>query len=378
MKAKIILFILALVLISSVSVCAEDLFGSASDNMPIDIVYFYGDGCPHCADFEKWLDEAKGKYNINAVGFEVYFNETNQQLAVGMAEKYGESFKGVPMIIIGNEIIFGFSEMMIPDIESKIQKECIDKCCDSPLATIKQCQIQEDAKSKLTFASVIALAFADSINPCELAVLAMALIALLAHDPTKKKKVLLGGFAFTLAVFITYIIYGLIIIQSFKFIGSYFEAARIYVRFIFAFLAIFIGFMNIKDAIKYKPGSFMTEMPMFMRPMAKGLIKNITRPMGAFIIGVFVTVFLMPCTMGPYFVVGNLLSVFDFVKIIPWLIFYNVIFVLPMILVTLLVYFGFSTVDNVIGWKEKHVKTLHLIAGVVLAVLGILMILGWV
>ena len=66
--------------------------------------------------------------------------------------------------------------------------------------------------------------------------------------------------------------------------------------------------MNIKDYFKYTPGTIGTEMPMFMRPIAKSLIKNITRPRGAFIIGILVTLFLLPCTIGPYIIVGNLLS----------------------------------------------------------------------
>ena len=123
----------------------------------------------------------------------------------------------------------------------------------------------------------MALAIADSINPCALAVLAMVLVALLIKDPSKKKKVLLGGLAFTTAVFITYMIYGAIIIQFFKFLDVFFVAASKYVRIGFAILAIVLGGLNLKDYLKYKPGGFATEMPMFLRPSAKRMIKNITR-----------------------------------------------------------------------------------------------------
>jgi cytochrome c biogenesis protein CcdA/glutaredoxin len=346
---------------------------------PLDIVYFYGSTCPHCADFEKWLNkDIKPYYNINAVGFEVYNNETNRNLASELAKEYGESFKGVPMIFIGDSVFFGFSDSIAKDIKNKIEVCIKDNCCDSALDKVKVCDHNDLKKQKLTLASVIGLAFADSINPCEIAVLVLALVALLAKDPSDRKRVLLGGLAFCSAIFITYIIYGGIIITFFKFIQGYFSSVSSYVRIVFAMLAVFLGYMNIKDAIKYKPGSFMTEMPIKLRPFAKKIISNITSPYGAFLIGVFVTLFLMPCTMGPYFIVGNLLSTLDWLKALPWLILYNLIFILPMVIITLVVYFGMKRVEDVSGWKDKHVRKLHFIAGIVLFLLGIAMILGWV
>lgn len=354
---------------------------SAESAKAIDIIVFYGEGCPHCAELEEFLNGIKDKYVLNIISYEVYFNETNRQLAAEMAEQYGDSFRGVPMTFISDKVIMGFSDSISAEIESLIIK-CAEECCDSPLDKVKYCQQQQNQqqsqKDKLTIASVIALGFADSVNPCELAILAMALVALLIRDPTKRKNVLLGGLAFTLAVFITYIFYGLIIIQLIKSITVYFQAAQFYARIIFAVLAIFLGIMNFKDYFSYKPGTFATEMPLSFRPIVKNMIKNITRPRGAFIIGVFVTLFLMPCTIGPYLIVGNLLSGFSILQILPWLLLYNLIFVLPMIAITLIVYFGYSTVDKVVGWKDEHIRYLHLAAGIVLAILGILMLIGWV
>jgi len=371
--AKIrLLLVLFVFLASLTSVFAVD------DTKQVDIVYFYGNTCPHCADFEEWLDEIKPNYNINPVGFEVYENQTNRDLAIKLASEYGESFRGVPMIFICDEVFVGFSNAISVKIKEKIEGCNSQECIDSPLDKVKVCAIQDTEKEKLTFASVIGLAVADSVNPCEMAVLILALIALLARDPKNRKRVLLGGLAFSSAIFITYMIYGGIIIQFFKFIQVYFSTIGGYVRIIFALLAIFLGFMNIKDSVNYKPGSFGTEMPIGLRPLMKKLIVNITSPGGAFIIGIFVTLFLMPCTMGPYLIVGNLLSGLDWLKVLPWLILYNLIFILPMIIITLVVYFGMKRVEDVSGWKDKHIRKLHFIAGIVLVLLGIAMLLGWI
>ena len=60
------------------------------------------------------------------------------------------------------------------------------------------------------------------------------------------------------------------------------------------------------------------------------------------------------------------------------LIYYNLIFVLPMILITLIVYFGYSKVEKISGWKERNIKLLHLIAGILVFGIGISILLGWI
>ena len=120
----------------------------------------------------------------------------------------------------------------------------------------------------------------------------------------------------------------------------------------------------------------MTEMPMWLRPKVKKLIEKITSPYGAFIIGILVTLFLLPCTIGPYLIASGLLSYLDFLKTIPWLLYYNLIFILPMLAITIIIYIGFTTIHKVSGWKESNIRYLHLIAGLLLLALGILMLTG--
>lgn len=230
----------------------------------------------------------------------------------------------------------------------------------------------------LTIGKITALAAADAVNPCALAVLILVLIAILTADPKHRYKVLLSGLSFTLAVYILYLMYGFIFIQAFKTFVHNIASIRLYLYKVLAVLAILLGALNIRDYINYRPGHLATEMPLFMRPKVKRIISKITSPKGAFFAGIFVTVFLLPCTIGPYIIASGILSYLDFVKTIPWLLYYNLIFVLPMVIITLVVYIGYSTVDRVSGWKDKHVRQLHLIAGILLVILGIAMVAGWI
>ena len=224
--------------------------------------------------------------------------------------------------------------------------------------------------------SIISLALVDAVNPCALAVMAIVLMSILLNNPEKRKNVLLGGLSFTLAVFILYFLYGLIMVQFFSHLIPETGKYSYYIFRGFGVFAIVLGVLNLKDYFAYKPGGIATEMPLSMRPRMKLLIKNITSPKGAFITGIFVTLFLLPCTIGPYIIFSGNVSAMDFFKTLPWLLIYNFIFIIPMIAVTLIIYFGVKTVDEVSSWKERNIKRLHLIEGLILTILGILMFTG--
>jgi cytochrome c biogenesis protein CcdA len=232
--------------------------------------------------------------------------------------------------------------------------------------------------TNLNFIGITFLALADSINPCAIAVLTMILIAIMTQNPDKRKKILFGGIAFISSVFIAYLVYGLIIIQFFQTFAIFMRENSTYIYNSLAIIAMLIGALNIKNYFMYKKGSLATEMPIFMRPTVKKIIKNIASTKGAFAIGFIVSLFLLPCTMGPYIVASGLLAKFGTLVTIPWLLYYNLLFVTPMIIIVGLVYWGFTKVNDVSGWKERNIKLLHLISGILLFLVGVGLLMGWI
>ena len=227
----------------------------------------------------------------------------------------------------------------------------------------------------LTIPSIVLLALGDAVNPCELAILTMAFIAILTRYPRERMKVLKVGLAFTAAIFLMYIIYGVVLVYIFGLVGQI-KLISVILYKVFGILGILLGLSNIKDFFSYGSGGFVTEVPRKWRPSMKNMIAKITSPKGAFIVGLICALFLTPCTMGPYIIASGLLQPLGLLDSLPWLLLYNLIFVLPMILITLIVYWGFTTVDNVYGWREKNLKVLHLIAVLILLVIGILLLVG--
>ncbi len=229
--------------------------------------------------------------------------------------------------------------------------------------------------SNISWAKISTLALTDSINPCALSVLLMMLIAIATYHPKDRKQILWAGLAFVAAVFITYFIYGLLIVKAFSFVQGI-SSIKLYLYKGLGAGAIILGLLEIKDFFFYKPGSIGTEMPMMFRPKVQQILAKVTSPLGAFGLGMFVTLFLLPCTIGPYIILGGMLSYGEFAGALPYLTVYNLIFILPMVVIILLVFFGSKSIKQVTEWREKNVKVMHLIIGIIFVLLGVSMFFG--
>ena len=133
----------------------------------------------------------------------------------------------------------------------------------------------ESLNTDFTWFKIISLALVDAVNPCAFAVLILMLTTILAYNPRNRKNLILAGLSFVLAVFIMYLFYGLIIIKFIKVVEAV-TSIRYLMYKTFGLLAIILGILNIKDFISYKPGSFGTEMPLFLRPRGKKIISGVT------------------------------------------------------------------------------------------------------
>jgi len=229
----------------------------------------------------------------------------------------------------------------------------------------------------LSLGKITLLALANSVNPCQIAMLVLVLITILTQNQEKKKRVLFAGLAFISAVYIGYLFYGIVLVQLFQTFTGFLRQGAVYFKYVFATLSMLIGGLQIKDFFFYHPGSFATEMPIWMRPKAKKFIERITSPFGAFLTGFIITLFLSPCTMTPLLIATESLSQLGLLGALPWLLYFNLIIVLPLIVITLVIYKGFTTAENVSQWKERNVKILHLIAGILLFAVGLALLLGW-
>ncbi|MBN1258195.1 hypothetical protein JXA05_00345, partial [Candidatus Peregrinibacteria bacterium] len=225
--------------------------------------------------------------------------------------------------------------------------------------------MSQDTAEPVSLWVITGMALVDSVNPCAIAVLVILLTALMLVQ--EKKRALLGGLAFTVSIYISYFLFGLGISYSLHFLHS----LSYWIFKGVGGLAVFLGLLNIKDFFWYGGGGFVMEIPNTWRPRLKSMLRGVTSPFGAFLMGFAVTLFELPCTGGPYFVVLGLLSVYESLgRVIPILLYYNVFFVLPLLVITAAIYFGLSTIEKAGEWKDRNLKALHLVTGLIMAALG--------
>jgi len=380
MKKVVVALIFFILLLGSILLINnKNITGSVvSDGNEIVLYSYYGKGCPHCGSLNTFLDKLEEKYlNLEVKRYEIYFDEKNRELFQEMASSFGTEIEGVPTVFIDDKVIVGFSKAIGESIEQEVERCSIEKCF-SPIDKIKSEETTKiigdkspledpgktELKKKITIPVVIGAAAVDAINPCAFAVLIILLTTILASGI--KKKALFAGLAFTLSIYISYFLMGLGLYSAI-------QAAGLTHLFygIVATLAIFVGLFNLKDYFWYGKW-FIMEVPMGWRPKLKAIIKGVTSIPGAFLIGFVVSLFLLPCTSGPYIVIlGLLAKVTTRNYAILLLLLYNFIFILPMLLITMAVYFGFTTTEKAEEWRKKKLKILHLIAGIIILLVGI-------
>lgn len=218
-----------------------------------------------------------------------------------------------------------------------------------------------------TFWLITSSAFVDSINPCAIAVLLFVLSALVFFGD--RKKILKVGTAFILGLYITYFLFGAGIFYALK-INTWINPTIFH--WIMGIFGTVMGLLNIKDYFWYGGGGFLVEIPRKWRPKMSMMLARATTVPVAFLTGVLVTAFELPCTGGPYvFVLGILSQSTTKLLILPILAYYNILFSLPLIVIMLGVYWGFLKVDKTEHWKQRNIRKLHLIAGIVLVLLGL-------
>jgi cytochrome c biogenesis protein CcdA len=218
-----------------------------------------------------------------------------------------------------------------------------------------------------TLPVVITTALVDSINPCAIGVLILLITTLLALSKDKGKMFSVGLIYIT-AVFLTYLAagFGLLIFIQKLHLGNI-------LSWIVGIIVIILGLIEIKDFFWYGKGVSLT-IPKRAAKRIKHYVHNVSVP-GSIFLGIFVAAVELPCTGGPYLAITTALARIGLSWNVFWLlVLYNFIFVLPLLIILLLVYFGVN-VGKVKEWKEDKKKWMRLFMGLVMLILGVLLIL---
>src|SRR3989344_4404185 len=219
-----------------------------------------------------------------------------------------------------------------------------------------------------TIGTVIVTALVDSINPCAIGVMIL-MISLMIANVDLRKKMLYYGLLYILSVFATYLAAGLGLMYFFSIIPLWLAE---YISIAVGFIIVAAGLVEIKDYFWYGQGISLAIPPERGKDIHKRL--QTISAWGVIVLGAFVAGVELPCTGGPYLAIILVLSQnFDFTAFL-LLVFYNIIFVAPLIVILVLAMVGVK-VQHMKMWKHGARPYMRLAIGILLVALGWLLML---
>ncbi len=395
MKRYLLLIIFLITLIIPSNIYAKE----------VNAYLFYGKGCPHCAELEKYLDkEYKNDKDLTIYRYEVWNNEDNVKLWNKVQENLCVESKGVPYFVVGNKVLRGYNKG--PSFENKVDTlirnakgHDYKDIAGITLGTVKgsldknECKNLEKEEQKeqshkldvpligtidLEMLSIpviaVIIGLVDGFNPCAMWVLIFIITLLLNYSDRKKMWVL--GLTFILTSGLIYFLFMLGVVQ----ISNYTTQIN-WLKYLIGTLALGLGIYNIYRYVESKKkgedGCDVTSKEDRKKIMlrAKKAVENdtfILAIIGIILLAVTVNFIELLCSLGLPVVYTEILSYNNItgIKSIFYLILYIIFFLLDDIIVFVI---AMKTLKIKVV-SNKYTKYSHLIGGLIMTIIGLLML----
>lgn len=363
-------------------VCSDENPSACETDAPIYAAYFYQVGCQSCSRVEADLSYLRSKYP--QLILEEYNIYDDAALGDWLAKRAGRgSDFHSPSLFIGDSAWIGEEEITPDAVESALQQYQNDGSPEfwkdfDPNTT--ENSLIEDFKS-MRGLTVVFAGLIDGLNPCAFATL-IFFVSYLSISGRKGREVLFVGASFTLGVFIAYLTVGLGFYRVLDVLGSLLTQIGRWVYGLTAVMCLTLAVVNLVDFFKVRKGGtedMSLKLPETLRKRINSTIRkgrNVEAyAAGAFVTGIVVSFLELACTGQIY------LPTIIFVSSIPelrlqavlYLILYNLMFIVPLIVVFFLAYFG-TTSNDLVKFLEKHSATIKIAMTVLFLALGLWLI----
>lgn len=326
-------------------------------SFPVYMAYFSEPGCHDCDKAKAIWTSIHQKYpNLVIKSFDISLAE-NVELAEALGELYKmpeEERLLVPVIFIGDVYLFRDAITYV-NLEELIQQNS-NKENIPPWEMVKEeeTKIKERLITRFQSFGLAAVAVSgliDGINPCAFATI-IFFISYLALINRKGKEILWVGGMFAFAVFLTYFLIGtgaLKIVTTLSFL----PLARKIFSIVTAGIALVLGFISLSDYIQFKRKGTTKDAKLQLSPFLKNMIHSTIRKnvrlsnyiLMAVVTGFIVSLLELACTGQIYLPTLMFISTIPNLKIntIFYLLLYNLMFIVPLILVFSFTYWGTSS-----------------------------------
>jgi len=413
-KTKKVIF-LASILLTFLNSLSTPVFAQGQDQTePVNIYFFWGEGCPHCAAEKPFLEALVEKYapDVQLNSYEIYYIEENRALFLEFGQALGFEPRGVPTTVVGDQYWIGFREEFKNEIELAVQSSLEKRRETNPGAEIveeetpveptqtaeaelpQEMPAQADSAQKNPSGNIIhipligpvdldqqsllvssaIIGFVDGFNPCSLWVLSV-LLAITLHSGSRAKT-LVVGLTFLIT---TTIIYSLFIAGVFT-IFSYVGYLK-WIQVLIGLLALVFGLVNLKDYFWYKEGVSFTISDKHKPRLYENMRSTVTTPrslvsliISTAALAVGVSLIEFACTAGfpviwSNLMISNNVTTMTFIALLAV---YMLIYLIDELFV-----FGTAVVTmKASKIEEKHGRILKLISGAVILTLSLVMLIN--
>lgn len=353
----------------------------------LEIHFFGSRTCAECLEIKDTiLKPLAAEYpGIISLHLHEIEDEEGLRLMTAMEEHYGiersspqELYLPGGYLLGADAIMESGEELIMEYLTAPERWETIEVSVTSGGADLLERRFDE-----LTFAGILLAGLVDGINPCAIATM-IFLISFLAVRKRSRSQVIIIGLVFAATVYITYLLIG---IGAFRFIiifQGYSLVSQI-IRWSAVGLAGLVGLLSLRDALVYrksgKAGDILLQMPRSIRlrvhKLISGHLKGTHLIAGAVVTGFLVTLFEAVCTGQVYLPAIIVMTRTAGNRTAGWLylIFYNFLFVLPLLIVLLLTAFGL-TWHRLAHATQKNLPGLKVLMGIVMIGLALFLALG--
>ena len=354
------------------------------------VVYFYVTACGECQDVAEYFDTLEEKNTLNSVNNDnidfslIKFNIGELQ-NIELIKKYYQAYdvpendQLVPVVFIGDTYLQGIDNIKKELIE-QIRKESglttLDLTTDYQHNDIKVRDL-----SGYQVLGVLITGLINGLNPCSISMLLFFLSMLLV----KNINVLRLGLAFIAGKFVAYFLLGTLFFNLF--VQLDFLWILSFIKIAMLIIVLFLVVLNLQDYIAAKNEKYnkiRLQLPMSLRKYNHMWIKKIiTKGEGRLIIplsfslGVLISIGEFLCTGQIYLAtiiyVLQKSKVFDVQAMIYFLL-YDLAFIAPLLLLTILIHKGREVFDLTEFIREK-MHIIKLINAIVFIIFGIIVLI---
>lgn len=205
--------------------------------------------------------------------------------------------------------------------------------------------------------------FLDGIHPCAIAILIFFIAFLLAIKKSAKN-ILWLGLVYIIVIFLTYLAIGVGIFSGIMLFGQHHFFAKLG-----AWLLILLGLISIKGYF-FPQLKLGIKIPRVSNKKIKEYLSKATLPM-VILAAFLVALCSVPCSGGIYAAITALLaSKTTFWTGFSYLLLYNLMFVMPLIILLALSTNPYTLVK--FGeWQQRHKRTQKLIMGLFMIIIGV-------